>query len=392
MKPLSGFRVIELAGMVLADFGAEENRVDRIEGGRRDYLSRGKKSIQIDLKKAEVRRSVARVACECSFSVFCQGRKLVLDMCERADVLIEPFRPGVMEKLGLGPEECAKRNKGLVYARLTGFGQTGKYSQMAGHDNNYLAVAGVLSALGRAEEKPFFPQNLLADFAGGGLMCALGVAMALLERAKSGQGQVVDVAMVDGAAYLASMSYVARNALYGMPRGTNMLDGGAPFYEVYECADAKYVAVGAIEPQFFKRLLAGLGVALEDELWQNQLNTALWPQQKRQIAAIFKSKSQAEWSRVFDKEDACVTPLLTWEHLESHPHTGAAGRGLVVDVNGEKQIAPAPRLLRTPATPGAQEPETGEHTEEVLSRWLSQSQIDQLRAHGAIAGAKRSRL
>ncbi len=177
-----------------------------------------------------------------------------------------------------------------------------------------------------------------------------------------------------------------------MPRGTNMLDGGAPFYEVYECADAKYVAVGAIEPQFFKRLLAGLGVALEDELWQNQLNTALWPQQKRQIAAVFKTKSQAEWARVFDGQDACVTPLLTWEHLDSHPHTGPAGRGLVVDVGGEKQIRPAPRLMRTPAVAGKQEPETGEHTEEVLAQWLTQPQIDELRSQGAIAGAKRSRL
>ena len=316
----------------------------------------------------------------------------MLDLCERADVIIEPFRPGVMEKLGLGPEECTRRNKGLVYARLTGFGQSGKYAQMAGHDNNYLAIAGVLSSLGRAEEKPFFPQNLLADFAGGGLMCALGVAMALLERGRSGQGQVVDVAMVDGAAYLASMSFVSRNALYGMPRGTNMLDGGAPFYEVYECADAKYVAVGAIEPQFFKQLLHGLGVSTEDELWHNQLNTAMWPQQKRQIAALFKSKSQAEWTRVFEGQDACVTPVLTWEHLESHPHTGTAGRGLVVDVNGEKQIRPAPVLMRTPATAGRQEPEVGEHTEEVLSQWLTPAQIEQLRNFGAIAGAKRSRL
>ncbi len=315
---------------------------------------------------------------------------MVLELCERADVLLEPFRPGVMEKLGLGPDECSKKNKRLVYARLTGFGQTGKYSQLAGHDNNYLAMSGVLSTLGRAEEKPFSPQNLLADFAGGGLMCALGITMALLERGRSGLGQVVDAAMVDGAAYLASMSFVSRNSLYGMPRGTNMLDGGAPFYEVYECADAKYVAVGAIEPQFFSLLLTGLGIPVDDDLWTSQMNPSLWPQQKRRFSALFKKKTQAEWAKIFDGVDACVTPLLTWDGLEKT--SASAGRPLVVDVNGEKQIRPAPVLSRTPAVAGQAEPEVGEHTEEVLGEWMTPAQIEQLRAFGVIAGARKPRL
>lgn len=328
-------------------------------------MSRGKKSIQVDLKHPE-------------------GKQVVLELCERADVLIEPFRPGVMEKLGLGPTDVHKRNPGLVYARLTGFGQTGKLANMAGHDNNYLAISGVLGALGRAKERPFFPQNLLADFAGGGLMCAMGVMAALLERSRSGQGQVVDAAMVDGAAYLASMSYVARNELYGGPRGTNMLDGGAPFYEVYKCADGKFVAVGAIEPQFYRKLLEGLQVPAEDDLWNNQLNTNEWPKQKRHFAHLFRKKSQAEWTRIFEGSDGCVTPVLTWDDLDKYEHTGSKGRGLVVNVDGEKQIRPAPLLSRTPGKAGEREPEMGEHTEQVLRSWMDADRIASLKSKGAI--------
>lgn len=304
--------------------------------------------------------------------------------------MIEPFRPGVMEKLGLGPDECRKRNKKLVYARLTGFGQTGPYSQMAGHDNNYLAIAGVLAQLGRASEAPFFPQNLLADFAGGGLMCALGIVMALLERKKSGQGQVIDCAMVEGAAYLASMSYVSRNMIYGRDRGTNMLDGGAPFYEVYETADQKYMAVGAIEPQFFKSLLQGLGFPEEDEIWGNQLSTDKWPQQRVAIARVFKSKTQQQWTEVFRALDACVTPVLSWKDLDDNPHT--RDRQLTVDVDGEKQISPAPRLSRTPAVAGKQEPEVGGDTDDVLGKFVSARKLAKLRAAGVIAGQPKPKL
>lgn len=373
---LDGVRVLEIAGlapapfcgMVLADFGAEVIRIDRVGGGRRDFMSRGKKSIQVDLKSFE-------------------GKQIVLDLCERADVIIEPFRPGVMEKLELGPKECQGRNDGLIYARLTGFGQSGKYADRAGHDNNYLAISGVLGALGRAKHRPHPPQNLLADFAGGGLMCALGIMMALFEKTKSGKGQVIDAAMVDGSAYLASMSYVARGVLYGQPRGTNMLDGGAPFYDVYQCSDKRYVAVGAIEPQFYSKLLGGLNIPEDDDLWTNQLNTSMWPKQKRQIAAKFKSKPQSAWLKIFGETDACVTPVLKWDDLETNEHTGPKGRNLVVDVGGEKQIRPAPVLSRTPGVAeGKEEPEVGANTREVLSGFLSKQVIDDLALKGIIAG------
>lgn len=312
-----------------------------------------------------------------------EGRDTLLELCKHADVLIEPFRPGVMEKLGLGPEAVLGLNKRMVYARLTGFGQHGKYSAMAGHDNNYLAVSGVLAALGRKGEPPHFPQNILADMAAGGMMCAMGVVFALMERHRSGLGQVVDCAMVDGSAYLASMSYTARNVLYGNEPGANMLDGGAHFYQVYACKDGKFMAVGAIEPQFYRELLQGLGIAPDDELWTSQMDPTLWGAHTERISGIFRSRSQEHWVKTFHGKDACVTPVIDWSKIEE------TERNLVVNVDGEKQIAPAPRLGRTPAVAGKREPDTGEHTRQVLlGLGLSESKLRQLAASGAIAGAE----
>ncbi|KFV61926.1 Alpha-methylacyl-CoA racemase, partial [Dryobates pubescens] len=272
---------------------------------------------------------------------------------------------GVMEKLGLGPEVLLQENPRLIYARLTGFGQTGKYAKSAGHDINYLALSGVLSKLGRKDEKPYAPLNLLADFAGGGVMCAMGIVTALYERTKSGKGQVIDASMVEGVAYLSSFLWKSQNlGLWSRPRGENLLDSGAPFYDTYQTSDGKFMAVGAIEPQFYEQFIKGLG--LDSDKIPSQLNFSDWPEMKKKIASVFAQKTQAEWCSIFDATDACVTPVLSFDEVASHQHNKQRS-SFIKNNAGEISPRPAPLLSRTPAVPSIKrDPFIGEHTQEIL--------------------------
>ncbi|XP_023120447.1 alpha-methylacyl-CoA racemase [Amphiprion ocellaris] len=371
---LAGVRVIELAGlapapfcgMILADFGAKVIRVDRTKvAASMDTQARGKRSVAINLKTAE-------------------GVALLRKLCVQSDVVLEPYRKGVMEKLGLGPAELLMENPRLIYARLTGYGQTGSYATAAGHDINYLAMSGLLSRLGRSGEKPYAPLNLLADFAGGGLTCALGIVLALLERTKSGKGQVIDASMVEGAAYTGSFIWKSRSiGLWDRSRGENMLDSGAPFYDTYQTSDGKYMAVGAIEPQFYNQLLQGLELNTGD--LPPQMSFDDWPELRRIFTQRFASKTQADWSRIFDGTDACVTPVLTFEQVSSHPHNQERG-SFVKDSSGQESPRPAPVLSRTPAEPGlGSSPDPGEHTVEVLEEYgFASSEIDKMVAAGVV--------
>eukprot|EP01091_Cochliopodium_minus_P017660 TRINITY_DN6973_c0_g1_i1.p1 TRINITY_DN6973_c0_g1~~TRINITY_DN6973_c0_g1_i1.p1 ORF type:complete len:397 (+),score=105.08 TRINITY_DN6973_c0_g1_i1:31-1221(+) len=348
---LNGIKVIEIAGlapapfcgMILSDFGADVTRVDRVDQKTSDVLSRGKKSICIDLKKE-------------------QGKKIFLRLIEKADVLIDPFRPKVLEKLGLGEDLLLKVNPRLIFARLTGFGQKGYYSDRAGHDINYLAVSGMLSVLGRANENPMYPQNFLADFAAGGLLCAFGILVAIQERTKSGKGQVIDSAMVDGTTYLGSFYLKSKDTIFSNNRGENMLDGGAHFYEVYETSDKQYMAVGSIEPQFYALLIKGLG--LDINTLPHQLDTSSWPTMKKCFKYIFASKPRSHWESIFDKVDACVTPVINVGELTTHPH--CIDRNLVQNVNGNIEPSPAPRLSRTPSRPSFAFTNPGQNTLQIL--------------------------
>ncbi|XP_064591819.1 alpha-methylacyl-CoA racemase isoform X2 [Zonotrichia leucophrys gambelii] len=291
---------------------------------------------------------------------------------------------GVMERLGLGPEVLLQENPRLIYARLTGFGQTGKYAKSAGHDINYVALSGVLSKLGRKNENPFPPVNLLADFAGGGVMCALGIVIALFERAKSGKGQVIDASMVEGVSYLSSFLWKSQNlGFWGQPRGENLLDSGAPFYETYRTSDGKYMAVGAIEPKFYNQLIKGLGLNL-DEL-PAQLSFSHWPEMKKKFASIFAQKTQAEWCSIFDSTDACVTPVLSFEDAASHQHNKERSSFIKNDP-GEISPRPAPVLSRTPAVPSCKrDPFVGEHTEDILLEYgFTKEEIAKLRSDKTI--------
>ncbi|XP_031951570.1 alpha-methylacyl-CoA racemase isoform X1 [Corvus moneduloides] len=372
---LSGVRVLELAGlapaplcgMILADFGAQVVRVDRLSQSAPapDVQARGKRSLALDLKRP-------------------QGTAALKRLCGGADVLIEPFRHGVMEKLGLGPEVLLQENPRLIYARLTGFGQTGKYAKSAGHDINYLALSGVLSKLGRKNENPYAPVNLLADFAGGGVVCAMGVVIALFERARSGKGQVIDASMVEGVAYLSSFLWKSQNSgLWSQPRGENLLDSGAPFYETYRTSDGKFMAVGALEPQFYNQLIKGLGLNL-DEL-PAQMSFSNWPEMKKKFASIFAQKTQAEWCSIFDSTDACVTPVLSFDDVASHQHNKERSSFIQND-QGEISPRPAPVLSRTPAVPSCKrDPFIGEHTEEILLEYgFTKQEIAKLYSDKAI--------
>ncbi|XP_075929130.1 alpha-methylacyl-CoA racemase isoform X3 [Petromyzon marinus] len=399
---IAGTRVVELAGlapapfcgMVLADFGARVVRVDRT-GTRAtmpDVLARGKLSLTLNLK--------------CP-----QGVAVLRRLCRASDVLIEPFRPGVMERLGLGPDVLLGENPRLIYARLTGFGQSGPYASMAGHDINYAAMSGLLSMLGRQGEKPTPPLNLLADFAGGGLMCAMGITMAMLERNRSGLGQIIDTSMVEGAAYVGSFVWRTRPAgLWARPRGENMLDTGAPFYDTYRTADGQYVAVGAIEPQFYSALLKdGLpmeinahsilgsqltappscsGLGLDPATMPPQMSVDDWPATKREFSRCFAQRSRADWCRVFEGMDACVTPVLTPEEVAGDAHAAVRG-SFLRNADGTNVPAPAPRLSRTPARPGdgtaAADPVVGQHTESVLRELgYGEPEVQQLLADGVV--------
>ncbi|XP_077203061.1 alpha-methylacyl-CoA racemase [Paroedura picta] len=358
---LSGLAPAPLCGLVLADFGAQVVRVDRFRRAalHADVQGRGKRSLAIDLKRP-------------------QGAEALKRLCQAADVLVEPFRPGVMEKLNLGPDVLLKSNPRLIYARLTGFGNSGAYSKMAGHDINYLAVSGILSRLGRKDENPYAPINLLADFAGGGIMCALGIIIALYERTKSGKGQVIDASMVEGAAYLSSFLWKSLNSgLWNRPRGENLLDSGAPFYETYKTSDGKFMAVGALEPQFYQQFINGLG--LDSHKLPDQYDFSGWPEMKKRFADLFSKKTQAEWCEIFEHTDACVTPVLSFEGVASHPHNKERGTFLK---NDQEEISPrpAPLLSRTPATPSyKRDPFIGEHTEEILLEYgFSNEEITQL--------------
>ncbi|MFZ5608657.1 MAG: CaiB/BaiF CoA transferase family protein [Pseudomonadota bacterium] len=364
MGPLTGYRIIEIAGigpgpfcaMMLADQGAEVIRIDRPGDGLggvpraagKDFLNRGRRSLAIDLKHPA-------------------GVEAVLALAARADGLIEGFRPGVMERLGLGPEACLSRNPRLVYGRMTGWGQDGPWAGMAGHDIDYIALAGVLHACGRQGAPPVPPLNLVGDFGGGGMLLAFGMVCALLNAQKSGRGQVIDAAMVDGAALLMTMMHsLHAMGLWEDARGVNILDGGAHFYEVYETRDGKYLAVGAIEPQFYAILLEKTGLG-DDPDFAHAMDRAAWPRLKAKLAAVIKQKTRAEWEAVFDGTDACVAPVLSMSEAPDHPHLAA--RGTFVTVAGARQAAPAPRFSRTPAAPPRPPATPGQHSRAILADW-----------------------
>ena len=377
MGPLAGIKVIELAGigpgpfcaMLLADLGADIVRVDRIDrAGRRsatgDVLVRGRRSIAVDLKSED-------------------GVATVLRLVERADALLEGFRPGVTERLGLGPAECLQRNPRLVYGRMTGWGQDGPLAQAAGHDLNYIALTGALHSFARRGERPVPPLNTVGDFGGGGMFLAVGVLAALLEARSSGKGQVVDAAMVDGAAYLMTMFYewLAWGGWKDQP-GTNVLDTGAHFYDVYETSDGKYVSIGSIEPQFYAELLRLAGLAKED--LPAQSDRAGWPAMKERLAALFRTRTRDEWCRIMEGSDVCFAPVLSLREAPAHSHNVA--RNVFVEVEGALVPAPAPRFSRTPARIQRPPAVPGEHTDEVLGEWgFSPAEVSQLRAARAIA-------
>ena len=378
---LTGIRVVELAGlgpapyacMLLAELGADVVKVDRPSGAassvsrtEEELLHRSRPSIAVDLKRPE-------------------GRDVVLRLVEFADVLVEGLRPGVTERLGLGPDACLARNPRLVYARMTGWGQEGPWAHTAGHDINYLSLTGALHAIGPAE-RPIPPLNIGADFGGGAMFLLLGVLSALLERAGSGEGQVVDAAMVDGASSLITMVYGFLAAGRWVDRReANTLDGGAPFYTTYACKDGGHVAVGAIEPQFYALLLDGLG--LTGQLPGDQRDQSLWPERRRIIGERFATRTRDEWAAVFAGTDACVTPVLGLTEAAAHPHMAA--RGTFADVAGMPQPQPAPRFSRTPgAVRGAPRP-AGADTVEALVAWgFARAELDDLLAAGAVVQAR----
>ncbi|HEU0171092.1 MAG TPA: CaiB/BaiF CoA-transferase family protein [Acidimicrobiales bacterium] len=380
MGPLAGITVIEIAGigpgpfcgMLLADLGADVIRIDRAQSVRggdserppADLLARGRRSLGVDLKNPD-------------------GVEVVLALVEKADALIEGFRPGVTERLGIGPDECLARNPRLVYGRMTGWGQDGPYASAAGHDINYISLAGALEPIGRRGEAPVPPLNLVGDFGGGGLLLAFGLVSALLEAQRSGQGQVIDAAMVDGAASLMTMTHSFRAmGIWNDERGTNMLDTGAHYYDVYETADGKYVSIGSIEPQFYAELLRLTGLEDEELPWQQ--DRAAWPAMKERLAAIFRSKTRDEWCALMEGSDVCFAPVLAIPEAIEHPHN--VHRGTFVEVAGITQPGPAPRFSRTPGEIRRPPAHAGQHTDEVLTEaGFDADRVAKLREAGAIA-------
>lgn len=377
--PLVGVKVVELAGigpgpfcaMVLSDMGADVIRVDRTSAVHgtpdvppADTLNRGRRSVALDLKSPE-------------------GIEVLLDLVGEADALLEGYRPGVCERLGIGPDVCLERNPRLVFARMTGWGQDGPYADRAGHDINYIALAGALDAIGRAGDKPLPPLNLVGDFGGGGLLAAFGIVCGVLEARTSGRGQVVDVAMVDGAALLMSMMHAFRAmGIWRDERGTNLLDTGAYYYETYETKDGKYISVGALEPKFFAELIDGMGLSADEV--PGQQNRAVWPEGKEQFEAIFKTKTRDEWCELLEGRDACFAPVLTMAEAPFHPHM--AQRGTFVERDGVVQASPAPRFSRTPGSIHRSPSAPGQDTDEVLADWgIDADRVAALRSSGAIA-------
>lgn len=384
--PLTGIRVIELAGigpgpfcaMVLADLGAEVLRIDRPKVGAAapepgatgtpnawDVLNRNRRGVAVDLRAPE-------------------GAEFVRELATQADVLVEGFRPGVAERLGLGPDDLSAVNDRLVYGRMTGWGQVGPMAPRAGHDLTYLALSGGLAHIGRAGQPPTPPLNLVADFGGGGMLLAMGILAALVERGSSGLGQVVDAAMVDGAALLMAPLFGAwSSGFWSADRGTNLLDSGAPFYDVYECADGGWLAVAALEPQFYAMLLEGLGLAGSDAGLPDQNDNAGWPVLRERFTAVIATRTRDEWVEVFGETDACVAPVLNMGEAPMHPH--AIARGAFPEVDGVPQPGPAPRFGRTPPDAPTVAVD-GVDPALVLEPWgVGAEQIDRLRAAGVIA-------
>lgn len=378
--PLEGVKIIEIAGigpgpfcaMMLADMGADVIRVDRsqnVMGGDpanppADVLNRGRRSIGVDLKNPD-------------------GVEAVLSLIESADALIEGFRPGVMERLGLGPDAALARNPKLVYGRMTGWGQDGPYAPTAGHDINYIALAGALEPIGRRGEAPVPPLNLVGDFGGGGMLLAYGLVCGILSARTTGTGQVVDAAMVDGAAVLTTMFHAFRAmGMWEDERGSNLLDTGAHFYDVYETSDGKYVSIGSIEPQFYAELLRLTGLEGEELPWQH--DKAQWPALKERLAGIFRTKTRDEWCQIMEGTDACFAPVLSLAEAPQHPHN--VHRGTFIERDGVVQPAPAPRFSATPVDVQRPPAHAGQHTDEVLGEWgLDADRIAKLREAGAVA-------
>ncbi|WP_420453492.1 CaiB/BaiF CoA transferase family protein [Ilumatobacter sp.] len=382
--PLTGRRIIEIAGigpgpfaaMLLADLGAEVVRVERAASVRgpapdeahSDLLLRGRRNVAIDLKHPD-------------------GVATLLDLVEGADALIEGFRPGVMERLGVGPEECMERNPKLVFGRMTGWGQSGPYAQAAGHDINYISLAGALAHFGRRGEGPVPPLNMVGDFGGGGMFLALGVVAAMLEAAASGTGQVVDTAMVDGSAVLMTMFWAFKET--GMfdedARGTNLLDTGAHFYDVYACSDGEHISIGSIEPQFYAELLRLTGLD-DDEQFAKQMDRDEWGPLKDRLTVVFATKTRDEWCDIMEHTDVCFAPVLTMSEAAAHPHN--VERETFVERDGVVQPAPAPRFSRTRSEIASSPAWPGQHTRDVLADWgLAYERIAELVESGAVRHA-----
>ena len=382
--PLTGYRIIEIAGigpgpfaaMLLADMGAEVIRVERAQSVRGpapdtphfDVMLRGRRNIAIDLKNPD-------------------GVATLLDLVAGADALVEGFRPGVMERLGIGPDVCLARNPKLVFGRMTGWGQEGMYAQAAGHDINYISLAGALAHFGRAGEAPVPPLNMVGDFGGGGMFLAYGVVCALLEAQRSGQGQVVDTAMVDGAAVLMSMFWAFKSAgiFDENNRGTNLLDTGAHFYDVFECSDGAYISLGSIEPQFYAELMRLTGLTGDPE-FAKQMDQSQWPHLKERLREVFKGKTRAEWCELMVATDVCFAPVLTMSEAAEHPHN--VERQTFIQVGGVTQPAPAPRFSRTTPEVKSAPAHPGQHSREVLADWgIAADRIDALLESKAVVDA-----
>jgi len=372
--PLAGLRVVEMAGLgpcplagqLLADLGAQVTVIDRKvwKADPTDIHARNKRFIALNLKRVD-------------------AVDVALDLIRKADVLIEGYRPGVMEKVGLGPDKCLLANPGLIFGRMTGWGQDGPRAQTAGHDINYLAISGALHAIGRDREPPIPPLNLAADYGGGAMFLLLGVLAALFERSASGKGQIVDAAMVDGVPAMMGLihTFLARGMWNGS-RESNLIDGGAPFYRCYETSDGKYIAVGALEPQFFAELIVKAGLPESHET--DRMDPRNWRDRREEYAALFRQKTRDEWAEIFRDSDACVAPVLDWSEIEHEPHNAA--RGIFRRCNGVLQAAPAPRFSRTPANMPSSAAQNSGFREILDGCGYSSSQIDELLSSGAILG------
>jgi alpha-methylacyl-CoA racemase len=378
MGPLKGMKVVMVGGIgpgpfcaqMLADMGADIIRIDK-KGEPRiafiqkkfDVLHRNIRSVTIDFKKQE-------------------GIEAALKLIDKAEAIIEGFRPGVMEKLGLGPDICLKRNPKLIFGRMTGWGQEGPLAQAAGHDINYIALTGALHAIGKAGEKPVVPLNIVGDFGGGSLFLAFGIMCGVYEARQSGKGQVVDAAVVDGTSALMGAFYGLKAAgLWSDNRGTNVLDGGAQFYDTYETSDGKYISLGSLEPQFYKLLLEL--AEIDDPVFKNQLDIFKWPEMKEKLTVIFKSKTRDEWCEIMEGTDVCFAPVLSFDEAINHPHN--VEREVFIDVDGVMQPAPAPRFSRTKPEVRCGAPDPGDHNDSAFSDWgFSADEVNMLNKEDVI--------